>query len=178
MGGRVLPNAYNCLYTGWVGLNNKVSQKCHFIPNSKVWINYNKFWLHLNNCLLKRILVKIGAHLLSLISNNRRVINAINQSVQITPAPFLRVISPTSSTSSWNILMICPFEILLYGLESKTSFLEQSEHFNFWCLSLPYYRLLAIVNALGFWPTFFWEDNLSNTIGICCGLFRFLSLGY
>ena len=43
----------------------------------------------------------------------------------------------------------------IYDLVNKISFLEQSEHFHFWCLLLAYYRLLAIVNALRFWPKFF-----------------------
>ena len=49
----------------------KASQKCHFIPNWKIWKNHNKFWLHLINYHTKKNLVKIGARLLSLISNQR-----------------------------------------------------------------------------------------------------------
>ena len=33
--------------------------------------------------------------------------------------------------------------VLVYGLVNKISFLEQSEHFNFWRLLLPYYCLLV-----------------------------------
>ena len=32
----------------------KVCQKWGFIPNSIIWINYNKCWLHLINCLPKK----------------------------------------------------------------------------------------------------------------------------
>ena len=49
----------------------KVSQKCSFIPNSKMWRNHNKSWLHLIDYHTKENLVKIGARLLSLISNQR-----------------------------------------------------------------------------------------------------------
>ena len=40
----------------------------------------------------------------------------------------------------------CTFGILVYDLVNKTSFMEQSEHFHFWCLLLAYFCILAIVN--------------------------------
>ena len=46
----------------------------------------------------------------------------------------------------------CTFGILVYALVNKISFLEQSEHFDFWRLLLAHYCLLAIVDALWFWP--------------------------
>ena len=55
----------------WSCMYFKASQKCHFIPNWKIWKNHNKFWLHLINYHTKKNLVKIGARLLSLISNQR-----------------------------------------------------------------------------------------------------------
>ena len=42
------------------------------------------------------------------------------------------------------------------------------EDFNFKPLLVAYHWLLEIVNALQFWPKFFWKDNLSNAIKICC----------
>ena len=42
-----------------------------FYPKLEILKKNNKFWLHLIDCLPKKILVNIGARLLSLISNQR-----------------------------------------------------------------------------------------------------------